>query len=481
MDVIFKKRIVIQVIIFIMVLSMSACTTAQTDDSNIIDTDIIDTEQNKISQHVPDESSKNIDVPVASNESILNMEKCNYCSNFSKGFAWNVYGEYPEELSFRASLIDKTGKMVLCWDSGISAYKGDNLPGFSYENGYAYLESNGEFNVIDTSGNILYKCAADSDNTILSYGDGYVITRKHYASFDSSGYIYTVYSSDGTVASQTETDYGLHNIYYCGNGIFSFYMNEETNCYFYFANTDTLVKTTIHEPILENASFTGNSKIMFIGKNYGYNDYGDYYEHIFLTTDGKIVSAEFSFDDYDNYSEAPIIDGEKAIIVTESNMLYLFDSVTKELKEVTLPYKEKVLWSHKFAYGEGKIVVPLIGDDNKQYTIVVDENGSLLLEPTLGFQYTCFSDNRMILTAADDIFIYDENMNIVYSLSQLNFINIDLLRTPINKVYYSLSEYADGVTILTEEGGQMHDTYLYLDINGNLLFESIDTSGAIQY
>lgn len=473
MRILSKKQIIIQAVILIMTMSLSACTNAQVYDSNIIEN-----EQSKINVDVYDESSESNDCSETSNKSVLDMKKCTYCSNFSQGFAWNIYGRYPDEISFHASLIDKTGNMIFCWDSGMLTYEGNTLPGFSYENGYAYLESNGEFNVIDTSGNILYKCAVDAENSVLSYGDGYVIARKHYASFDSSGYVYTVYSNDGTINSQIETDYELHNIYYCGNGIFSFYMNEETNCYFYFAGTDTLVKTTIHEPILENASFTSNSKIMFIGNNYETNDYGDYYKHIFLTTAGEIVSVNLSFDDY---SEAPIIDSEKAIIVTESNMLYLFDSVTKELKEIDLPYKEKILWGNKFTFGEGKIVIPLQGDDNKQYIIVIDANGKLLLEPTLAHQYTRFSDNRMVLTTADDTYVYDENMNIVYTLSQLDFINIDLLRTPVNMVYYSLSEYSDGVTILTEEGGQMLDTYLYLDINGNVLFENIDNSNTIQY
>ena len=84
----------------------------------------------------------------------------------------------------------------------------------------------------------------------------------------------------------------------------------------------------------------------------------------------------------------------------------------------------------------------------------------------------------MVLTTEDDICVYDGEMNIVYSLSQKDFINLDCLRNPYQDIY-SLSEYSDGVTILSEERGNEHDKYLYLDVDGNLLFKEIDTSEAL--
>lgn len=460
-------RILEIILVLILVLSMSACGNAQVDNS--------DTPEKESSENRSETSTK----------AVFNIENCNYCSNYRDGFAWNVYSLYPAENSFHTSLIDKTGKMIFNWDSGLlsftESYKGQELvfPGFSYEDGYAYLNADESFCVIDTSGKILYTCDVDSETTILAYGGGYVITRNYYADFDSSGYTYTVYSPAGSIASQTKTGYDLAYLCYYGRGIFGFNMDEETNCYFYNAESDTLFKASLDSLNLENASFREGDNIVYIGSSGNWNDGDRTFTYHFLTTDGKIVSMELGKEEV--ASESIVVSGNKCLVTTKSNKLYIFDSTTGEAKEIALPYKDKILWGTTFAFGEGKIIVPVQGGDGKQYIIVIDENGELLMEPTLAKQYTGFSDHRMILTTDDDVCVYDENMNLVYALSQLDFVDCDLLRSPVNIDFYSLNQYSDGVAVLSEYNGNQHDTYLYLDINGNLLFDEIDISDSIQY
>jgi len=492
----FENQIVAMVLILITALSISACG-GQTDNSDMSESNVSDNNtnaaDNMLSDNVSDSNTDLSEEHPSDNGNTesdrrdhLDINQCHYCSDYSDGFAWNIYGLYPEEMTFRTSVIDRNGKMIFNWDSEISAYSYSDpgkFPGFSYENGYAYLETNNGFNVIDTSGKVLYTCTADSENIILAYGDGYVIARNYFADFDTSGYTYVVYSPDGSVVSETKSEYELDTIYYCGRGIFGFYMNEEENCYFYNAGSDTLFKEKVESPVLETVSFKKHDDIVYIGANGNWQDDGEItFTYKFLDINGKIISAELGADD--DFTESVAVSGSKCIIktksnTTEKNKLYIFDSATGEVNEINLPYEDKILWEKNFDFGEEKIVVPVQGDDNKQYVIVIDETGKLLLEPTLARQYTGFTDNRIILTTENDICVYNENMTLVYALSQLDFINLDLLHSPVDMDYYSLGEYSDGVAVLSEDNGDQHDTYLYLDIDGNRLFEKIDMSSVI--
>lgn len=466
----FFRKAIAFTLVFVIAFVMSACSSKQ-KEPNVSEEDYIQDNESDSSNNSQDSNGEqNV------TKDGLAMENCSYCSDYDGGFAWNIYSLYPAEYSFRTSVIDKTGRMLFSWDSGLIAYEGEILPGFSCDNEYVYIEKNGKFYVIDSSGKVLYSCAADSDNAILAYGEGYIITRNYQASFDSSSYTYIVYAPNGSVISQKETDYVLDTAYYLGHGIFGYYLDKETNCHFFNAKSNTSSETKMEAPILENASFARNNSIVYIGYDGNWNDGNSYFTYRFLNESGEIISVDLKPED--GTTERVMVSGEKCMIQTEAN-LYVFDSSNKELKTITLPYEDKVMWGEAFAFGENKIVVPLQGDDSQKYIIVIDNNGELLLEPTLARQYTRFSDNRMVLTTEDDICVYDEEMNVAYSLSQLDFIDLDLLHTPINRDIYSLGEYSDGVTILTEWGGDKHDKYLYLDIDGNLLFEEIDTSEAL--
>lgn len=461
----FKYSISAIMLILITVVSMSACGDTQVDHSE-----------------PPTEESSGSPSKTSATATIA-IDKCHYCSNYSNGFAWNLYSLYPKEYSFRTSLTDKTGKMILSWDSGLSTftehYEGQELvfPGFSYKDGYVYLQTDEGFCVIDTSGKVRYTCTVDSENTILAYGGGYVITKNYTADFDSSGYTYTVYSPTGSIVSQTKTGYNLSNLCYYGRGIFGFNMDEETNCYFYNAQSNALSKEILEGLHLENASFQDDDAIVYLGSGGTWKDSNFTSTYHFLKEDGTIVSMELGEEQV--LSESIAVSGTQCLLVTKSNKLYIFDSTTESTKEVPLSYQDKILWDATFAFGEGKTIVPLQGDDGKQYIIVIDENGTLLIEPTVAKQYTGFSDHRMILTTDDDVCVYDENMKLVYSLSQLDFFDFNLNRLRAN--YYSLSKYSDGVTVLSEYNGSQHDTYLYLDVNGTLLFDAFDISDSIQY
>ncbi|MCC8104630.1 MAG: hypothetical protein LIO99_01175 [Clostridiales bacterium] len=131
-----------------------------------------------------------------------------------------------------------------------------------------------------------------------------------------------------------------------------------------------------------------------------------------------------------------------------------------------MPYEEKLQWK-LYDYGElltfssGKIVIPLIGSDNYTYAEVIDQEGNLLLEPTRAESYTGFSEGRMIIETEESIDVYDEELNIVYSLNSDEYTDIRRYVDSAVFVYYYEGDYL---------------IPCFLDKNGEVLFDELDFS-----
>ena len=167
---------------------------------------------------------------------------------------------------------------------------------------------------------------------------------------------------------------------------------------------------------------------------------------------------------------------DKAMIMV-NDKLYLYIPATNELKNITIPYAQKIMINNisMFTYGEEKVVIPVQGTDEEKYVMVINENGELLSDPIPAYDYSYFSEDRLIVnTDSDSINVYDDKMNLVYSDKDEKFAS-EQIET------LDLEPYANGVAVAYEHRGpDVAGRYLYLDPDGNVLFDKLDASSAIE-
>lgn len=157
----------------------------------------------------------------------VDVEDYEYAWDYCDGTAWICY--YMED-NLCLSSIDKTGKVIFQYETGLTYEQaGDSIGSlFSCSGGYAYVTYNESD--IDTQRNDLValspsgivKSYPTDTPTILYYGCGYVVTREHYADFDSNGYIYTIYDGNGDTVVEKDSDQAWSGVHYFGKGIFCF-------------------------------------------------------------------------------------------------------------------------------------------------------------------------------------------------------------------------------------------------------------------
>ena len=139
------------------------------------------------------------------------------------------------------------------------------------------------------------------------------------------------------------------------------------------------------------------------------------------------------------------------------------------------------------------------GADGNRYVILYDSSGSQVSEPIEFFDYGSYryNESRLFVFEADnsftvlDVHVYDEDGSYLYSLSEAKYSTISYYSDGAALVS-NYSEYSDSINLenyysslaSTIYGNSNRDFMLiangeepaYLDLNGDLLFDSIDMS-----
>lgn len=399
-----------------------------------------------------------------------------YSSEYNNGYAWICFSN---EQNNYIAVIDKNGKMLYKYNLGEEPdwYMVKNTSRF--DNGYMYYTSGNELIFLSPAGKVLrYLDDYQEDNYVLAYGDGYVLTKTAYADFSNMGNIYTIYDENGNIVSQIDaigenTYEGVDDAQYHGNGVFSVSFHDNNHLYkgFYFVENEKFVKILYEEDnglsFNWGSTFAEGEDSICIG--YEYVD-ANTFALYFLNLNGEIekIYSEYFIDS--NGFELVVSDN-KCIYVTnggmygENKQLAVCDLVTKEVSLLNPENEDRINWDYMSelpCFRTGKMVIPLIGADGNSYIEVIDENGMLLLEPTLGDWYSNYSNDRLVLVRGNDRSIYDENLGLVFSVEGLPF-DAD--------IYY----YDDVLRVSSEEADPC-----YLDKNGYQIFDEIGMDEVVE-
>lgn len=414
-----------------------------------------------------------------------------YIDPFSSDRAWVSYTQKGEKNRF-LGCIDKKGNLLFSFEEKIIK---EYVP---FECGVSYImlepdnpydeEAHGEVYIINDSGEIITTSSESQFEGVAAYGDGYFLTYGNKDDFYSDEYIFKIIDKSGEVVKEISsklydaipweefrTQMQLlsdrrNEVMYCGEGIYWFRASREitydTTFMFYNHNTDTFF----------NEKFRYMYAPEKIENGLGLGRVGPQMEPAILDVNsGEII--EVIKDQYTSNSNSVSVNDSIGPISNEKIVISYFNNYKKEDPLLYFRYWDK-LGIHKiekyaeymskdvsrpgglrFDETEDRLLLPLIGKDGNRYVSVIDSNNNTIFEPLKCIDSAYYlSCGRFWVEVDGDIQICDINGNVVFSLSD------------IGGKY--IGDYSDNVAIIDRN----KNSAKAVDINGNVLFETINTT-----
>jgi len=370
--------------------------------------------------------------------------KITLMSNYQEGFAWIIYEEKGK--TYRG-FIDKQGNVVVRFSDSI--YMGHS----DFVDGYAHVSTRNDSYIVDTKGNVTKEYSTTGSE--LEQLAGYTVTVEELSNFDSVGYRYLIYSPDGSILDEFEHEDKLDSdqVTYCGKGVFKF-----SGIGYFCASNNTW--TDWEDGIPE---FYDDIAVVS-------STYYDVDDSLYSDRFAGLVMLSSTGEKSTVYSKY-MPDAEGSVIIDDICVLY---SGT-ELSAINLSTGEEFLLSEEysskirddlevdeFSPYDGRIVVCMVGADQKGYIGVFDTQMNLLFGPIQGYA-KAYSNERLVVSTPDGYCVYNLDGNLVYSLEDKGLI--------------STEQYSSGVLMAWTRNYES----TYLDTEGNYLFDSLDSSNATTY
>lgn len=432
------KRTISSLLVLVLLLSCAACmNTVDEEETTTKPTDNIITTTEAVEENIAN----------------TYLEYCDY----SEGLAWIKYENKNGDFW---GCINKSGEVVF----DLSA--DDIIKVTPFSNGYAYIEQNECYKTIDNTGKTVATYNIDDKNSVLAFGDGYVLSKKYQADFDSSEYTISVHNIDGSIIDSFSDDYINYDLYnYCGKGVFEL-SNSYDEVRFFSINSKKWID---YEMDTTNCYYGRNVNFyddkMLVGIIYT----DDNYSFEYMDTNGNFTSDKFGDWNTDfgyiwKKEPGPINDGVLAFNCGSDEYvgLFSFDFSTGTMKKIPDTYRDKVIDDdlHKpLMFEDGCISLLLRGSDDETYVGLFDSNWKAIMEPIK------ISDDGYFPVSCERLVVKTTTETVVYDLSG------QVVFTPSNNGYYNILPYADDVARVE---GESQPTYL--DKEGNLLFDEIDMS-----
>ena len=151
-----------------------------------------------------------------------------------------------------------------------------------------------------------------------------------------------------------------------------------------------------------------------------------------------------------------------------------YDLTTNTFSKMNIDsnYSDKINWDalpDYLSFNNKRLVLPLTGDDNNSYVMVLDNNWNVILKPVEGYSegYTC---QKLVIETDTDTIVYDEAGEILFTLSDKGYEKSDYQNQLSQKCPVP---YSDDVMTFVIIGSYEP---AYLDEHGDKLFSKINTS-----
>jgi len=399
-----------------------------------------------------------------------------FYSDYKENYAWVKY-ECNENVYW--AVIDKEGKMLFRYDAG------SIVSVVPYSGGYAYITYEDSLMVIDTLGNVTSSYAMEKNNSVIAYGDGYVLTEQYRADFDIAEYIYTIYDFSGKEIVVFSCRKALKDYQYCGKGVFYFTgwsVKDESKLFstFYCVSTDKWVEYSASTKI----NFREN--ISVVGLDMCDPDEVGYRAKLVLMDDkGQLQEKELYPEDGWSWVEDTLIVDESVCILYEYGKgLSTYDLAEGVTARLDSYYADKVIWDllpDPLVFDSGKIVLRLRGSDEKVYIAAFDKNWNAVIGPVLASS-SRYSEDMLIILEEDGPCVYNGNGEKIFNLYEKEFSHISAFSNGVARVsnwVYEGDPFIDDSEIYYSDFRIPGDMPSYLDKSGNLLFNQIDTGNVI--
>lgn len=447
--------------------------------------------------------------PTAAEDKHLELVTASSLDAFHEGLAWVHFrkvsrdfyanGDVSEKIyEDYVGCIDKTGKIVFYFPG-----KSTQWTGFS--NGVAYWENKGTLYLIDKTGNVLSKHSTDesSKEQAILWQDGYVLTHENKLSFSENSNTYKIYNQSGDVVNILEDVIKKYdweyNWIYCGMGIFHCSAVDPKNI---FMKCDGTLFTV--DKLDEIPCFVDDRAV--VG-----TIYRDSNDKRFWGV--KLMDAEFNFSE--QWSR---IEGNRGLF--SENHLLIYDrtlywndpyeaihSINNELNtysELEQEYLQYVRYMDESltSLTDGRYAFNMIGADGNKYVGLFDEKLKIVGEPILG-EFYGFSCGHLFVRRINHgsycVYVYDKDGNELFtiysdksydrSIGYFGYLGANVSLDEMNKLtqlysddtllvgkFGAVPEISDDGEIVNREGFKG----IYLDLDGNILFESIDFSTGVE-
>lgn len=402
-------------------------------------------------------------------QSKIPMEKFYTFGTFNGGVVWvgDVVHQY---------LVDTTGKALL----DIDGYP--ELTDFS--DGYSHVQIPGRILTIDTSGNITADLTLGENEKIVMVNGGYVFTREYVADFDSSGFNYKIYGPDGNIirefysdeiqylshvrrinvgldTSEWDSDFKAAYCRYAGKGRIKILQDGNYNLYYINSGTTAPINRYgyyLSLGINEDLKF-GEEFYTYLGKAWASKDDSSI-RLVFMNIASEITSIVLPFEiyktdvDLSDISEGYCVFRKK--YYDEDTDMNRYRLVTIDLDNATYniistEFDDKIGGKPEMCHKN--IVISMTGKDGENYYAVVDVNGNTILPPQKGWY--------------DPKCVYNEDATPIFDVEEKGF--------PENCIITKLNE---GIVLVSDIDWTKVNYARYADEEGNVLFDSVDVSGA---
>lgn len=414
-----------------------------------------------------------------------------YSSNFSEDRAW-IQFRFEKGGVAHFGCINKKGELLFYLDGinlGNCASPGRVLtPGTNFSDGYAFAFAHDKMYVIDKSGEILSEYTEQSKENdvprVFAYADGYVWMQQYISGFDKAYYKYQLYAPDGGFV--TEFIYNgtkeLTNLKYCGSGVWRYRDFEtERNRYYSIASNcwiDFFEKCWVY------SSFYNQEGL--IGVDY-WSD-SNYVKLYVMDSKGNIRIIEHELIGY--YDYGMINDGLLTIsgdsISSNKKYFSVCNTETGVVTKLDGRYAEYLRGIPSDAYTDGVIPLIIEGQDGKEYLIFFDKLLNPISTPLAcrGYHY---SDGLMIAETYGttqglyDYCVIDSAGKVCFSVGEKGYSQITSFSDGVARALPNTSSkwreivHTVGKDVFSDI---LQGNWVYIDTNGNQLFDSINVSTA---
>lgn len=196
----------------------------------------------------------------------------------------------------------------------------------------------------------------------------------------------------------------------------------------------------------------------------------------FLDTSGNVYVENLYPENGWNWRISSIVNDTCVLYDFINDQLILYNYNTASFKMLS-DYCDKIDWDAvedaNLIVDDARIAIPMIGSDGNNYVSIFDTDWNMICEPIImadynehGEPYYGFSNGRLVVKDLNNIgiyHIYDENGNMIFDID---------LSTCAYK--YIVNGFSEGILF----GGIEEGVPRYFDVDGNLLFDRIDSSNA---